>query len=72
MAVVRISGLSEPEEGAVTITLAIQSQELGQLVVDVRVPDQGDAQRNREAARSVLRQFAADLITALDRPQGVG
>ena len=72
MAVVRISGLAEPEEGAVTITLAIQSQELGQLIADVRVPDQGDVHRNREEARTALRQFAADLITALDRPQSVG
>jgi hypothetical protein len=75
MAAVRIRGIkadpgfgASSPKGTVTVTVIVQSQELGRFDIGVHVPDQGDKNLNAEEARAVLQRFSQELSNALMQP----
>jgi hypothetical protein len=75
MATVRIRGIKpDPgfgalsQKGTVTVTVIIQSEELGRFEIAVHVPDQGDKNLNAQEARGALQRFSQKLSEALMRP----
>ena len=51
--------------GKCAVTTELLSHNLRFNSFEVRVDDQGQPEKNREAARAILRSFAEDLLTAL-------
>jgi hypothetical protein len=75
MAVVRIRGIkadpgfgASSPKGTATVTVIVQSEDLGRFDIGVHVPDQGDKNLNAEEARAALQRFSQELSTALMQP----
>ena len=75
MAVVRIRGIkadpgfgASSQKGTVTVTVIVQSEELGRFDIGVHVPDQGDKNLHAQEARAALQRFSQKLSEALMRP----
>jgi hypothetical protein len=75
MATVRVRGIkSDPgfgassPKGTVTVTVIVQSEELGRFDIGVHVEDRGDENLNVQEARAALQRFSQKLSEALMRP----